>query len=81
MRTTLTLDEDVAARLKRLLRQRDTNLKAVINDALRRGLDQMEAPSKPKQPFRMKTYDMGEPLFPIDNVAEALAFAEGEDFK
>jgi hypothetical protein len=81
MRTTLTLDEDVAARLKRLLRQRDANLKAVVNDALRRGLDQLEAPSKPNKPFRMKTYDMGEALFPIDNVAEALAFAEGEDFK
>lgn len=81
MRTTLTLDEDVAARLKRLLRKRDANLKAVVNDALRRGFDQLEAPAKANKPFRMKTYDMGEALFAIDNVAEALAFAEGEDFK
>jgi predicted transcriptional regulator len=81
MRITLTLDEDVAARLKRLLRKRDANLKAVVNDALRRGLDQMEAPPKANKPFRMKTYDMGEALFPIDNITEALVFAEGDDIK
>jgi hypothetical protein len=41
----------------------------------------MDAPKKTGKPFRTRTFDMGEPLISIDNVAEALAYAEGEDFK
>jgi hypothetical protein len=81
MRTTLTIDEDVAVRLERVRRERDANLKDVVNDALRRGLDSIETPPAPRKAFRMKTYNLGQPLFPIDNVAEAIAYAEGEDFK
>jgi hypothetical protein len=29
----------------------------------------------------MKTFDGGETLIPIDNVAEAIALIEGEDYK
>jgi hypothetical protein len=38
MRTTLTLDDDVAALLKRVLAGRRDGLKAVVNEALRQGL-------------------------------------------
>lgn len=38
MRTTLTLDPDVAARLNAEVARTDRALKAVVNDALRRGL-------------------------------------------
>jgi hypothetical protein len=38
MRTTLTLDTDVAARLNAEAARTDRALKAVVNDALRRGL-------------------------------------------
>ena len=54
MRTTLTLDDDVAARLEQLRRDRDESLKDIVNDALRRGLDdltrrpQQESRSGPK---------------------------------
>jgi hypothetical protein len=41
MRTTLTLDEDVAALLKRGLAGRKDGLKAVVNEALRQGLRQL----------------------------------------
>jgi hypothetical protein len=58
-RTTLSLDDDVAARLARLRRERDSNLKDLVNDMLRRGMDSIEAPPKPRKPFRTKTYDMG----------------------
>jgi hypothetical protein len=81
MRTTLTIDDDVAVRLERLRRERDANLKDVVNDALRRGLDHIEARPKPRKPFRTETYDAGEPLVPLDNIAEALALIEGENFK
>jgi len=39
MRTTLTLDDDVAAALERLRRTRNASLKDLVNEALRRGLD------------------------------------------
>ena len=80
MRTTLTIDDDVAVQLERLRRERDLSLTVVINDALRRGL-RAESSPRSRKPFQMKTFDGGKLLIPIDNVAEALALAEGEDFK
>ena len=38
MRTTLTLDPDVSARLEAEVRRTERALKVVVNDALRRGL-------------------------------------------
>ncbi|HEY5857324.1 MAG TPA: CopG family transcriptional regulator [Aldersonia sp.] len=38
MRTTVTLDPDVAAALKRAARERGASFKEVLNDAIRRGL-------------------------------------------
>jgi hypothetical protein len=81
MRTTVTIDDDVAVRLERLRRERDANFKDVLNDTLRQGLDRIEAPPKPRKPFRMKTYDMGEPLVPLDNIAETISLIEGDDHK
>ena len=46
MRTTLTLDEDVKALLKRVLATRKVSLKAVVNEALRHGLREMCMPRK-----------------------------------
>ena len=81
MRTTLTLDRDVAAQLQRLRRARDASLKALVNEALRRGLREMTAKQKRREPFHTQTFDLGPFLVNIDNVAEALAYAEGEGFK
>lgn len=80
MRTTLTIDPDVAVQLERLRRERDASLRDVVNDTLRRGLQDIGAP-KHRKPFRTKTFDGGTPLIPLDNVAEAIALAEGEDYK
>ncbi len=38
MRTTLTLEDDLARRLKELARSTDRNFKEVVNDAIRKGL-------------------------------------------
>jgi hypothetical protein len=81
MRTTLTLDDDVAVQLERLRRTRNANLKDVVNEALRRGLRDMSTPSKKRQPFRTRVFPMGKPLINLDNVAETLAQLEGEGFK
>jgi hypothetical protein len=82
MRTTLTIDDDVAAMLERLRREREISLKDLINEALRRGLLDMHAPVKRRKPYRTPSVDLGTPRIPnIDNVAEVLAVIEGEAFK
>ena len=81
MRTTLTLDDDVAVQLERLRRARNANLKDLVNEALRRGLRDMSAPPKKRAAVRTRVFHMGKPLINIDNIAEALAHLEGEGFK
>ena len=51
MRTTLTIDPDVEQLLQREMRRTDKSMKAVVNDALRRGLG---ARGKPPRPPRFK---------------------------
>jgi hypothetical protein len=81
MRTTLTLDDDVTAQLERLRRARNASLKDLVNEALRRGLQDMSAPPRMRKAFRTRAFHMGKPLINLDNVAEALAYLEGEGFK
>jgi hypothetical protein len=82
VRTTLTLDDDVAAALERVRKTRDSSLKDLVNEALRRGLREMGARAKRREPFRTQTVALGRlRIGGIDNVAEALAIAEGESFK
>jgi hypothetical protein len=73
MRTTVTLDPDVEAKLKTTMRERGISFKAALNDALRTGLD---APASPAKPFKMKTAPLGARF----NIAKALTIAgEMED--
>lgn len=44
MRTTVTIESDLAERLKRRARERDASFKSVLNDAIRRGLDKGNRP-------------------------------------
>jgi hypothetical protein len=82
MRTTLSLDEDVAVLIQRLRQSRKAGLKRVVNEALRLGLRQMAAPPKRRKPYRIKPLPAGRCLIPnLDNIAEALAVAEGEAFR
>jgi hypothetical protein len=46
MRTTLTIDDDLADRLSHIARETERPFKAVLNEALRRGLAE-RAPSVP----------------------------------
>jgi hypothetical protein len=78
MRTTLTLDPDVAARLKRL--SRGGRFKDILNEALRRGLQRMET-TEPRGNYRIRAVK-GEPRrTDLDNVAEVLAEIEGDDHR
>lgn len=72
MRTTLTLDDDVAAQLEALRAKQDLSFKEAVNSALRRGLDELSRP-KARKPFRIKPVDMGECRFAnLDNVWDVL---------
>lgn len=81
MRTTLTLDDDVAVQIRRLRRNRNVNLKDVVNEALRLGLREMAGPPKRRERFRTQAHAMGAPRIDIDNVAEALTHAEGDAYR
>ena len=81
MRTTLTIEDDVAATLEQVRRKRDISLKDLINETLRLGLRDMTARQKPYGVFRTKSVDLGRlKIAGIDNIAETLAIAESEDF-
>ena len=76
----MTLDDDNAVRLERLRKERDASLKDVVNQAIRFGLNQMEAPLKKSEPFRTTVVNLGRLLFP--DLKEAMrAIEEEEDRK
>jgi hypothetical protein len=58
VRTTLSLDDDVAVKLKSEARRTGRTIKAVVNDALRRGLS-TPAARRSRAPFRVKARDLG----------------------
>lgn len=83
MRTTLTLDPDVAARLEKLRGKRDEPFKALVNDLLRRGLDASERGLLEERPrYRIEPHDAGRCRLPsLDSLHHALAFGEGEGYR
>lgn len=82
MRTTLTIDDDIAAELERLRRERAASLKDLVNDALRRGLKDMSGGAKKRKQFHTKTYDCGRLLVDsIDNVWEVLDRIDENKFR
>ena len=79
MRTTLTLNPDVAAKARRGAAKLRKPFKEVINAALRIGLDEVLKPPAAK-PYRTQPHRMGlRQGLSYDNVAELLVRAEGED--
>lgn len=70
MRTTLTIDPDVAAMIEKERRERGVPLRDVVNEALRRGLT---AAQPARSSFVTRTVDLGRPLLPaVDDVAEVI---------
>ncbi len=81
MRTTLTLDPDVAKLLERLRAERDVPFRSIVNEALRLGLAQLENPTPPETaPYRTPSESLGGTRLPsVDDVAGVLALIEGEE--
>jgi len=78
VRTTLTLDDDVAAKLKSEVRRSGRSFRDVVNDVLRRGLASRREAS-PATPFKVVARDLGElrPGVTIDSVSDLLEQVEG----
>jgi hypothetical protein len=75
MRTTLTLDSDVADRLRALARERGLPFKQVVNAVLRRGLDEGS-----REPFRVEARGLGlRPGVDLDQALELAARLEDEE--
>jgi hypothetical protein len=78
VRTTLTLDDDVAAKLKAESRRTGRPFKDVVNETLRRGLTSRRVTGS-RQPFKVKARDLGNlrPGLSLDNIAGLLEQVEG----
>lgn len=77
MRTTLTLDEDIATKLKAAARRSGRPFKDLVNETLRRGL--LTVRPAARQPFHVRTRSLGglQPGLGIDNIGELLERIEG----
>ena len=82
MRTTLTLDKDIAAMVERLRKSRRQTMQALINDALRQGLKSLTAPNRARKDFETESVDLGRCLVRnVDDMAESIACGESESFR
>lgn len=78
MRTTLTLDPDVASRAKKGAAKLGKSFKEVINAALRAGLDEILAPPRAKK-YRTRARALGlNKGLSYDSVSDLLSLGEGE---
>ena len=79
MRTTLTLDPDVAKLAVRTQHLRGTSFKATINEALRHGLRIMATPTEQSEVYRTPSADLGRcRIGGLDDIADVLAIVEGD---
>jgi hypothetical protein len=76
MRTTVTLEPDVDALVKRLMRERGLSFKQAVNQAIRAGL----ADRSTRTPARTRTFRMGfEPSLPWDKALRLASELEDDE--
>ena len=83
MRTTLTIDDDVAFGLKKIQDgDRDRSFKEIVNDVLRKGLKANSGEKQNSKRFVVKPFNLGlREGLSYDNIEELLDIAEGIDRK
>ena len=74
MRTTVTLDPDTEALVRRRMRERRISFKQAVNDAIRSGLATDQPP-----PYRMRTWSLGTPLVDLDHALQLAGELEDEE--
>jgi Ribbon-helix-helix protein, copG family len=75
VRTTVTLDDDVARAVEVLRRERGLGVSAALNALARQGLG-VGAP--PGEGFTQTVSTLGPPRIPLDDVGAALDLLEGD---
>ena len=82
MRTTLSLDDDVAAMIEKLREERKAGLKEIVNQALREGLPKLSEPKPARVPYKTNPIHTGKCYFSnLDNIHETLEEIEGHWYK
>jgi hypothetical protein len=81
MRTTLTLEDDVAAAIEHRRRERRNSLKREINELLRVGLQHVDEPQPETPPFRVEPFDCGGLLIDIDDMSAVQEIFDLEDWQ
>ncbi|MFB3145851.1 MAG: DUF2191 domain-containing protein [Nitrospirales bacterium] len=78
MRTTLTLDDDVATKLKAISQRSGQSFRETVNNTLRRGLISLQVAPPPK-PFRVVARNLGQlrPGITLDSISDVLEQVEG----
>ncbi len=74
MRTTVTLDADTEALIRRVMAERGVSFKKALNDAVRIG-----AGTRPRQPFETRPRSMGEPTVGLDRALQLAADLEDDE--
>lgn len=75
MRTTVTLDADTEALVRKRMRDRGVSFKQAVNDAIREGL----VGRTRRRAFRMKTASLGLPAVNLDRALQLAAELEDEE--
>ena len=78
MRTTLTLDDDVAAKLRTESQRAGRPFREIVNETLRQGLESRRATAQ-RRAFKVTARDLGKlkPGLSLDNIAELIEHVEG----
>jgi hypothetical protein len=80
MRTTITLDDDVLARINKEMRRSGKSFKQTVNEFLRIGLS-MRREFATAGPFKVRAYPMGlRPGLSGDRISDLLEEAEGPQY-
>jgi ribbon-helix-helix CopG family protein len=75
VRTTVTLDDDLAARLRDVAHERGIPFKAAINEAIRTGLER----PRDSAPYRLAPVSMGAPAIELTKATQIAAQLEDDE--
>ncbi len=78
MRTTVTIDPDVLALVRKAMRDRGEPFKQVLNAAIREGLASTRRVAA--KPFKQPTFNMGAPLVDLTKALSLSAELEDAEF-
>jgi hypothetical protein len=76
MRTTVTLDPDTDAIIRRLMRERSMTFKQAVNAAIRTGAGRSRT-----RTTKTRTFRMGTPVIPLDRALRLAAELEDEELR